>query len=722
MYEYINANKQKDVLVALLDSWIDKYNPVLSWHLAVNTKEVSNWVDSDNDWYIDDLYGVNIPSWNWEIQDYNWHWTHVAWILLQTFPKASIIPVKLSLWESEIVDEIDIIRWLRYAIDANVDIISLSLWGEWYYPITEALIKEANDKWIIVVAAGWNDSEDVKNFYPASYTWVINVWSVGQTWLSYFSNINTDTLMPWECIYSYWLEKNQKIFMWGTSMSTPHLAWVLWTYLSLWKELWSESDILSLLNKNSAKRSVNKVVDMPKLLWIETNNDNAYKYIWNIKTQLESIKSELEKIKTSKLTESALNNVASKKNTLSTNANNLKSIYDKLSINSWFWIQLKSEIDEYVKLLAELNQWNLYLEVDWWTLTSSLWVDTCLTENICDLFDVVISSGTKLPNNTSKSWYNPIKDYQTAVKFKIYQGDDYYAYNNKYLWEATISIPSRPKNETDLKVNFSVDTKWKLSVTVQDTANPSVKIPATITKSVDRDIVIITWENYYEVQNIINKLLTQTDDILSEIKSFNTLNPFKYIPEQVYWTYEVIINTWIKLEPIAEESIHDDIREIIDVVEGTTNNKTWNILPETIKVSKVVDWDTIRIELGNTTSKARLIWVDAPESYDTRYGYTECYWKESSDYLTELLTNKNVRIEFDSTQWTKDTYWRLLVYVFMNWENINQKIIEDWYAWEYTYNLPYKYQLEFKKAQTDASKSGKWLWSHNTCNWERKEW
>ena len=67
-------------------------------------------------------------------------------------------------------------------------------------------------------------------------------------------------------------------------------------------------------------------------------------------------------------------------------------------------------------------------------------------------------------------------------------------------------------------------------------------------------------------------------------------------------------------------------------------------------------------------------------------------------------------------------WWIILAYVFLNWENINEKIISDWYACEYNYDLPYKYQKEFKKAENNARTSYKWLRNKNTCNWERKKW
>ena len=78
---------------------------------------------------------------------------------------------------------------------------------------------------------------------------------------------------------------------------------------------------------------------------------------------------------------------------------------------------------------------------------------------------------------------------------------------------------------------------------------------------------------------------------------------------------------------------------------------------------------------------------------------------------------KNIYIELDESQWLYDSYDRILAYVFLNWENINENIIKNWYGWEYTYDKPYKYQSEFKEAQKIAEKNNLWLW--NTCNWER---
>lgn len=136
-------------------------------------------------------------------------------------------------------------------------------------------------------------------------------------------------------------------------------------------------------------------------------------------------------------------------------------------------------------------------------------------------------------------------------------------------------------------------------------------------------------------------------------------------------------------------------------------------------VKEVIDWDTVKVSYLWKDSNVRFIWIDSPESYITRFWYKECYWEEAKNYLKNLIEWKKVTLEIDESQWKTDKYNRLLAYINFNWENINNKLIEEWYAWEYTYNKAYKYQDTFKTSQNTASENQKWLWASNTCNWER---
>lgn len=158
------------------------------------------------------------------------------------------------------------------------------------------------------------------------------------------------------------------------------------------------------------------------------------------------------------------------------------------------------------------------------------------------------------------------------------------------------------------------------------------------------------------------------------------------------------------------------------IISNTKNNKT-NTQTNYKKYSfvNVIDWDTIRVKNWSwETLSVRMIGLDAPESTTTRYWYTECFWKESSIHLNKLLSWANeIILEIDKTQDTFDKHWRTLAYIIYNWTNINKKMIEDGYGWEYTYSTPYKYQSEFKQAMKKAENKNLWLRNETTCKWER---
>lgn len=137
------------------------------------------------------------------------------------------------------------------------------------------------------------------------------------------------------------------------------------------------------------------------------------------------------------------------------------------------------------------------------------------------------------------------------------------------------------------------------------------------------------------------------------------------------------------------------------------------------EIVRIVDGDTIVVSLGGKEEKVRLIGVNTPETVDPRKP-VECFGKEAKEYMKQLLSGKKIRLEADTTQQERDRYGRLLRYIFLeNGLLVNQVLIRDGYAYEYTYDLPYKYQSEFKKAETDARNAGRGLWNSGACNGEK---
>jgi len=155
----------------------------------------------------------------------------------------------------------------------------------------------------------------------------------------------------------------------------------------------------------------------------------------------------------------------------------------------------------------------------------------------------------------------------------------------------------------------------------------------------------------------------------------------------------------------------------------TLNTTAQDVLPtnsinfvEEGTVIRVVDGDTIEVYENKKIEKIRLIGVNTPETVDPRKD-VQCYGLEASMFLKKELEGNQVALESDISQTEKDTYGRLLRYVYLKGTNINKKIIEEGYGFEYTYKTPYKFQKEFKEAEENAKKDEKGLWNKSNCNY-----
>jgi micrococcal nuclease len=134
------------------------------------------------------------------------------------------------------------------------------------------------------------------------------------------------------------------------------------------------------------------------------------------------------------------------------------------------------------------------------------------------------------------------------------------------------------------------------------------------------------------------------------------------------------------------------------------------------KVTKVTDGDTIHVSIDGKDEKVRFIGINTPETVDPRTP-VQCFGKEASDRMKSLAEGNLVRLEYDDSQSVRDTYGRLLAYVYLqDGEMLNRKMIAEGYAYEYTYLTPYKYQKEFRDLQTLARTQARGLWGPNTCN------
>ncbi|MDR3305007.1 MAG: thermonuclease family protein [Clostridiales Family XIII bacterium] len=128
-----------------------------------------------------------------------------------------------------------------------------------------------------------------------------------------------------------------------------------------------------------------------------------------------------------------------------------------------------------------------------------------------------------------------------------------------------------------------------------------------------------------------------------------------------------------------------------------------------VRVLRVVDGDTIVVDLDGISEKVRLIGIDTPESVHPDASKNVPYGKVASDYTKSRLEGQSVTLEFDTTE--RDRYGRLLAYVYIGDEMFNKTLLEEGHASVSTYPPNVKYVEEFTAAQKAAREAGKGIWS-----------
>lgn len=170
------------------------------------------------------------------------------------------------------------------------------------------------------------------------------------------------------------------------------------------------------------------------------------------------------------------------------------------------------------------------------------------------------------------------------------------------------------------------------------------------------------------------------------------------------------------LSPSSDPVINEG--SVIESAEENGENAQENFIEEAegYRVVKVVDGDTLDVEIDGKIERLRLIGIDTPETVDPRKEI-QCFGIEASNKAKELLSGQFVSLESDESQGERDKYKRLLRYVILpDGTNFNQYMISEGFAHEYTYDEAYNYQAEFKLAEVEARNNSKGLWSPQTCS------
>jgi len=132
-------------------------------------------------------------------------------------------------------------------------------------------------------------------------------------------------------------------------------------------------------------------------------------------------------------------------------------------------------------------------------------------------------------------------------------------------------------------------------------------------------------------------------------------------------------------------------------------------VPQTqITVTRVIDGDTIEVDIAGTIYKVRYIGIDAPELTDERAEFCDLAQK-ATRYNRQLVEGKTVRLEKDVSD--VDKYERLLRYVYVDDTLVNAELVREGLAWVKVYEPDIKYQDTLDKAETEARRDEIGLWA-----------
>jgi hypothetical protein len=269
-----------NITMAVMDSGLKMNHPEFSGRLWVNTGEIANGSDTDNNTYIDDINGWDFVNNDNNPSDDHGHGTNVAGIATATGNNGigyagvdwscKVMPLKVldannSGFNSNIIES------FYYTIDKGVKVISISIGGSGFSTAYQTAIDTAYNNGIVVVACMMNFNNGVP-YYPAAFNNTIAVGSTDSNdertepffWSAtsgsnYGSHI--DVIAPGNYMYglSYNSNTNYNSYWGGTSQATPLVSGICSLMLSLNPNL--TVDEIKAILRNTAEDEVGDAQD-----------------------------------------------------------------------------------------------------------------------------------------------------------------------------------------------------------------------------------------------------------------------------------------------------------------------------------------------------------------------------------------------------------------------------------------------------------------------------
>ena len=130
-----------------------------------------------------------------------------------------------------------------------------------------------------------------------------------------------------------------------------------------------------------------------------------------------------------------------------------------------------------------------------------------------------------------------------------------------------------------------------------------------------------------------------------------------------------------------------------------------------VTLDSCIDGDTAKFIIKNEVKTVRFLSIDAPEiAHDDVLA--EPFGEEASIFTCNMLTNAStIKLEYDSKSDKEDKYGRVLAWVFVDDELLQDKlVIEGLAEVKYVYK-DYKYSSHLKNVELEAKTRGIGLWA-----------
>jgi micrococcal nuclease len=176
----------------------------------------------------------------------------------------------------------------------------------------------------------------------------------------------------------------------------------------------------------------------------------------------------------------------------------------------------------------------------------------------------------------------------------------------------------------------------------------------------------------------------------------------------IFQTPQVWQEENIPVVSTKEEEIQEsDDPAAVKIYEDDTVNLA-NQIP--VNLVKTIDGDTIKVKVNGKIETVRYLLVDTPESKKPGM-CDQPYAKEAIKRNNQLVRDGKLTLEFEQGN-TRDSYGRLLAYVYVDGLSIQETLLKEGFARvAYIMDPPYKYLNQYTVDENLAKRSQVNIWS-----------